>query len=617
VEVSRLKIENFRGIKSAALDFNGHTLLVGANNVGKSTICEALELSLSADRQQRFPPVEEYDFYNAAYLGENGEPIEIRIEVLLTDVTPTIEKACGPHLERWDTGKRCILGQGEVDNVDQAGLVWCLRLLTIARYNKEEDEFEAATHYAKSYNAEDEEESRVPRTIRRGFGFLYLRALRTGSRALSLERGSLLDIILRIQSLQTGIWEHVRDRLENLAPPIDNGAKKLTPVLRTIEARLAEYIPMSKPGEATRLFVSQLTREHLRKTLSFFLSITPDQKPVPFQEVGTGTLNTLVLALLSFIAELKEENVIFAMEEPEIALPPHTQRRIADYLLKKTTQCFVTSHSPYVIEAFDPERLVILRREPTGKVASKNVSLAADVKAKTYRRHIRRGFSEAMLGTGVVIAEGITEQFALHAVAAAMQAADPDKYPLDLSGVSIITPDGDGGIAEFGRFFASLDLPVFAFHDKKTRPQKEQDALNQAGFTIRHEIPHAGMEDLLVAEIPPNRQWAYLESLRDAGLAPNAAIPPSRPDDDKIRSLTRIVLRDGKGWGRSAELIERCVTAELPVSITGFLDQIYALFARPKPPKLPDLEGKAGQPGEEGAGAAGAPPGPADPDGQS
>ncbi|WP_413770422.1 ATP-dependent nuclease, partial [Vibrio vulnificus] len=82
--------------------------------------------------------------------------------------------------------------------------------------------------------------------------------------------------------------------------------------------------------------------------------ITADQKPVPFQHVGTGTLNTLVLALLSFIAEVKKDNVIFAMEEPEIALPPHTQRRISKYLLEETTQCFVTSHSPYVIERFDP-----------------------------------------------------------------------------------------------------------------------------------------------------------------------------------------------------------------------------------------------------------------------
>ena len=300
MQVSRLTLANFRGCKCAALDFDGHTLLVGGNNVGKSTICEALELALGPDRQRRFPVVEEYDFYNAVYLDEQENPVEIRIEVLLTSVTSTIEKACGNYLERWDPANRRILGKGEIDSVDGAGHVWCLRLLTLARYDKEEDEFEAATYYAHAYDPEDEEDSRVPRAIKRTFGFLYLRALRTGSRALSLERGSLLDVILRIQSLQTGIWEHVRRRLETLDPPIDEGTTRLTPVLQTIEARLAEYIAIAKPGDATRLFVSQLTREHLRKTLSFFISVTEDQNPVPFQYVGTGTLNTLMLAPSKF-----------------------------------------------------------------------------------------------------------------------------------------------------------------------------------------------------------------------------------------------------------------------------------------------------------------------------
>jgi putative ATP-dependent endonuclease of OLD family len=588
MKVSRLSLKNFRNIKNADLNFDGHTLLVGANNVGKSTICEALELALGPDRQSS-PVVEEFDFYNAAYLDENEEPIDIRIEILLTDVTPTVEKVCGNHLERWDPTSRRILTQGDIDQVDGLAFVWCLRLLTIARYNKEEDEFVATTHYAKDYNPEDEEDSHVPRTIKRNFGFLYLRALRTGSRALSLERGSLLDVILRIQSLQTGIWEHVRRRLEMLDPPIDEGTTELTPVLQTIEARLAEYISIAKPGEATRLFVSQLTREHLRKTLSFFISVTEDQKPVPFQDVGTGTLNTLVLALLSIIAELKEkkaENVIFAMEEPEIALAPHTQRRIATYLLTKTTQCFVTSHSPYVIETFDPDQIVILRRDDKAEVTGKKVTLSADIKAKTYRRYIRRGFAEAMLGSGVIIAEGITEQLALQAVAEKLEAATHDKYPLDLSGVTIITTDGDGSIPEFGRFFGSLDLPTFAFFDKKVRSQKDQDAFNLANFQILYEIPHAGMEDLLADEVPLKHQWDYLEHIRDSGIASKNIIPTTRPSDDMVRDLTRQVLKDGKGWGRAADLIERCNIEALPPTIVGFLNKIYVRFPRPK---IPDI----------------------------
>ncbi|NTV45715.1 MAG: AAA family ATPase [Chlorobiales bacterium] len=582
MQVSRLQLQNFRGIKAAILDFNGHVLLVGANNVGKSTICEALELVLGPDRQNRTPVVDEYDFYNANYLNEKEESVEIRIEVLLTEVTPTVEKACANYLERWDQTKRHILTQGELDQVDGVGVVWCLRLLTIARYNQEEDEFEASTHYAKIYEPEDEEDSRVPRSIKRAFGFLYLRALRTGSRALSLERGSLLDVILRIQSLQTGIWEHVRRRLEALEPPVDDGVTKLTPVLQAIERRLAEYISIAKPEDATRLFVSQLTREHLRKTLSFFISVTDDQKPIPFQHVGTGTLNTLVLALLSFIAELKEENVIFAMEEPEIALAPHTQRRIATYLLTKTNQCFVTSHSPYVIETFDPNRILILRRDNAANVTGKRVSLGEVMKAKTYRRYIRRGLAEAMLGRGVVIAEGITEQLALQAVAEKLEASNNDRYPLDLSGVTIITTDGDGSIAEFGRFFVSLDMPTFAFFDKKVRPKNEQESLEQAGFQILNEIPYAGMEDLLAAEVPLSHQWAYLEHVRDSGITSKVCIPDIRPDDKIVRDFIYKVLKDGKGWGRAAELIERCTTAELPPSIVDFLDKIYERYPRPK-----------------------------------
>ena len=601
MQVSRLALENFRGTKSAKLDFHGHTLLVGGNNVGKSTICEALELVLGPDRQSRFPVVEEFDFYNADYLDENDDPIEIRIEVLLTEVTPTVERACSNYLERWDRVNRRILGQGEIDKVDDAEHVWCLRILTVARYNIEEDEFEATTHYAKAYDPEDEDDSRVPRTIKRSFGFLYLRALRTGSRALSLERGSLLDVILRIQSLQTGIWEHVRRRLETLDPPIEEGATKLSPVLQTIEARLAEYIALDKPGDATRLFVSQLTREHLRKTLSFFMSVTEDQKPVPFQNVGTGTLNTLVLALLSFIAELKEDNVIFAMEEPEIALAPHTQRRIATYLLNETTQCFVTSHSPYVIETFDPDRILILRRDGNATVTGKPVTLSSGVKAKTYRRYVRRGFAEAMLGRGVVVTEGITEQLALQATAEKLEAADSARYPLDLSGVTFVTTDGDGSVAEFGRFFVSLDLPTFAFFDKKSRSTKEQEALDQAGFRIVHEIPFAGMEDLLAAETPQHRQWAYLEQVRDSGIAPKTMIPKALPSDEKVRDLTRQVLKDGKGWGRAADLIERCEVSELPPSIVGFLERIYAQFPRPKKPVVDQPDGAVfAEPTDEG-----------------
>jgi putative ATP-dependent endonuclease of OLD family len=304
----------------------------------------------------------------------------------------------------------------------------CLRLKTIARYDREEDEFEAKTVFVDGPARPDGEPAEVPRNIKRLFGFLRLRALRTGTRALSLERGSLLDVILRQKGIRTGIWESAIRRLRELEPPIDEGSTALAPLLANIEKRVAQYVSVQAEGRATQLFVSQLTREHLRETISFFLKTCGGQEPVPFQEAGTGTLSILVLALLTFIADLKKDNVIFAMEEPEIALPPHTQRRIANYLLENTTQCLVTSHSPYVIERFDPAQIQVLRKDDNGKLTSIPVPGSSVLKGKTYRKHARRGLAEAMLGRGVIVGEGITEKDALLATAEKMEEAQPENY---------------------------------------------------------------------------------------------------------------------------------------------------------------------------------------------
>jgi predicted ATP-dependent endonuclease of OLD family len=54
MKVARLSISNFRGIKNAEFHFNGHALLVGPNNVGKSTVCEALDLVLDRIASEDF-----------------------------------------------------------------------------------------------------------------------------------------------------------------------------------------------------------------------------------------------------------------------------------------------------------------------------------------------------------------------------------------------------------------------------------------------------------------------------------------------------------------------------------------------------------------------------------
>ena len=77
VEVRRLKIERFRGVADGSVTFPRRALLVGENNSGKSTVCEALELVLGPERLFRRPVVDEHDFFGGDYLDGEKNPIEI------------------------------------------------------------------------------------------------------------------------------------------------------------------------------------------------------------------------------------------------------------------------------------------------------------------------------------------------------------------------------------------------------------------------------------------------------------------------------------------------------------------------------------------------------------
>jgi putative ATP-dependent endonuclease of OLD family len=329
------------------------------------------------------------------------------------------------------------------------------------------------------------------------------------------------------------------------------------------------------------LFVSQLTREHLRKTIAFFLTMGQGESAVPFQQAGTGTLNTLVLALLTFIADLKKDNVIFAMEEPEIALPPHTQRRIANYLLEETSQCFVTSHSPYVIERFEPDGIVKLNRNEVGDLVGIPVKLPAGMKAKNYRQNFRRAIAEAMLARGVIVGEGVTEHDALLVVAQKLETADADRFPLDVAGISVISADGDGNLEKLGAFFKEIGVPAFALFDRKKRTDEEIAAL-ESSYAIARQIAQKGAEALMADETPLDRQWLYLDTLRAEDKDGRFGIPAARPTDDALRALTISTLKGLKGEGGAARLLELCEPHELPPSITAFMQEVYARYPRPK-----------------------------------
>jgi hypothetical protein len=109
MQIRRLRMENFRSVASGEVMFKNHTVLIGGNSVGKSTVCEALDLLLGPDRLSRANPINEHDFHRRAYLGDDGEPIKVELEVVLTDLGTELEAKYRAHREYWDTENETLL----------------------------------------------------------------------------------------------------------------------------------------------------------------------------------------------------------------------------------------------------------------------------------------------------------------------------------------------------------------------------------------------------------------------------------------------------------------------------------------------------------------------------
>ena len=180
----------------------------------------------------------------------------------------------------------------------------------------------------------------------------------------------MLDIILRLKEVRPQMWEDTITTLADYSVASDPNIG-ISGVLETINTALKKYVP-KEWGIEPHLKVSNLTREHLRKVITPFIATGEGSHAAPFYRQGTGTINMLVLAMLSQIAEDKQ-NVIFAMEEPETAIPPYAQKRIVHEIRKLASQTLFTSHSPYVLEEFALDETVVLRRDEKGVLGKRTI----------------------------------------------------------------------------------------------------------------------------------------------------------------------------------------------------------------------------------------------------
>jgi putative ATP-dependent endonuclease of the OLD family len=593
LKVSRLKMSNFRGISSATIYLPNHGVLIGDNNTGKTTILEALDLARGPDRLNRLPPIDEHDFYQGKYASsaidpegeedaapaaadgatdvettgagnEDGggqsdnsggaEAPRIEIEVTIADLTEEQKGRFGDYTEFWDRATDTFYDQPDPSGVDATTITEALRITFLGWYDPEEDDFEGKTYFTRSL-AEEDNPVGFSKRDKQICGFLYLRSLRTGTRALSLERGSLLDIILRLKEVRPQMWEDTISTLAAYSVASDP-ALGISGVLESISTALNKYVP-KEWGIEPHLKVSNLTREHLRRVITAFIATGEGSHAAPFYRQGTGTINMLVLAMLSQIAEDKQ-NVIFAMEEPETAIPPYAQKRIVHEIRKLASQTLFTSHSPYVLEEFSLDETLVLARDAQGTLAQSIIALPASVKPKRYRQEFRTRFCEGLLARRILLAEGATEAASFPVVCRRLAELNPDTYSsLEALGICTVDAGGETSIPDMAKLYRDLGKLTFSICDMQSANQK---ALIEAEVEILFMHQEKGFEDLVLKNTTVDALIRFAQ-----GIDWPTHLKAKYPDPN---ATVHAALEEYFGWTKAnwgvADFLAQCTEAEIP-----------------------------------------------------
>lgn len=410
--VRQLRIENFRGVKSALVDFSERqTILVGPNGAGKSTVLETFALLFGRDRLVR--TLTEHDFHGSD--PQAGD----RIRFVAT-ITGFSSNVAADH-SQWFSERRGVpkwlAASGkllpEPDSKDDA---LAIQLGFAARFDRSELYVETIRYFHDDDAVVDPFDEDVVQTLPpklvSEIGFFLVPAYRTWDRLVSFNSDFFKKILESSGALEAAEVLNERDRLRRDEHRVDlQGVLK--ELREGIDAQLKQLIP-GCPGLELRLTgtdaesLLQALVPHYRYTGSVSL---------PAGRHGSGLLSLQTALLVLHVAERRRkanQNVIIAVEEPELHMPPGVQSQILQQLGTSSNQLVCATHSPRVAavcSALDI-RMVNATGNPSAPVAPiLKTPLPGSAKngvRKLFQEN-RQAFVEALMHRFVLVPEGRTD----------------------------------------------------------------------------------------------------------------------------------------------------------------------------------------------------------------
>ena len=422
MKLSKVRLKGFRNLKKSTINLNNKTLILGANDVGKTNLIWALRLLLDKSLSDYDIEPRDSDFY--AYQETNA----FSILLCFTEVDDD-----------------CVVSKMKGKISDDSKL-----------YLKYEALRDSET-YAKTYKlyagpcatALEEIDSRY-----------YLKVL-------NLKYiGSRRDLHNYVNREKNYLFQIAKDNRDEAQTNADNTLySEIQEDLKNIDNKIPKLNFVSNATSKINEELGKLSLHHTKQEVAFdaatsnvdsFIRSVAISSKCNGKNVligGDGRLNQIYLALWASRNELTEESLsevtIFCIEEPEAHLHPHQQRKLAEYLNASLKgQVLITSHSPQIASEFSPNSIVRLFNDNGAtQAASNGCSQIIDDAFNDFGYRMSIIPAEAFFANVVFLIEGPSEEIFYKTLAKSLS------LDLDQLNISILMVDGIG----FGTFIRILD----------------------------------------------------------------------------------------------------------------------------------------------------------------